>query len=431
MTLIARVDKSQKGSAIHNNRIGVGRIYSQYRRSQSLSAIIESPRVISKSLKPVPEKTDGTFEQPQNKLPEAAKTDTGHARSSLTLFTSHPIQSSRPQILDLQKRGWDVANSVPLQVLGRPRTVRSNTIGTFLTPQTDESDLVDNLRPGEPEDITNILPVAGTLASPLDSVPILRPRALHVARKYISQHTQSGSCSAPRRSYSPDQLRPRAPRRSRRKSSSSDSSGGGSSSSPTRPTTGIAKPSRPRSPLRGPRPSPPHNLRSSVQALRRMNSDLQGEGETEAGSGEQRYLKLGREASPLLLAGGFTAAEKPATGWKDSSIDVDARTGGGGGGCGAGEDDGDPGDGVRRTTKGRDVGSRGAGDAHAGAGRGPQTQGECRDALSRVLAPLREEDTPNRPLLRSPGDRRVVKREAEVADAEAGKSAFCGRGWDW
>jgi hypothetical protein len=48
---------------------------------------------------------------------------------------------------------------------------------------------------------------------------------------------------------------------------------------------------------RGPRGSPPRPLRSSIAALRRMNSDAADAKKAKAGRGERRYLRLGREDS--------------------------------------------------------------------------------------------------------------------------------------
>ncbi|KAF2021153.1 hypothetical protein BU24DRAFT_469931 [Aaosphaeria arxii CBS 175.79] len=47
----------------------------------------------------------------------------------------------------------------------------------------------------------------------------------------------------------------------------------------------------------GPRRSPPRPLRSSIQKLRRMNSDAGKDGAAKSGRGERRYLRLGREDS--------------------------------------------------------------------------------------------------------------------------------------
>ncbi|KAF1928373.1 uncharacterized protein M421DRAFT_392159 [Didymella exigua CBS 183.55] len=51
---------------------------------------------------------------------------------------------------------------------------------------------------------------------------------------------------------------------------------------------------------RGPRVSPPKPLRSSIQQLRRMNSDASDARKDRAGRGERRYLRLGRESSVQL-----------------------------------------------------------------------------------------------------------------------------------
>jgi hypothetical protein len=51
---------------------------------------------------------------------------------------------------------------------------------------------------------------------------------------------------------------------------------------------------------RGPRGSPPRPLRSSIAALRRMNSDAADAKKEKAGRGERRYLRLGREDSVQL-----------------------------------------------------------------------------------------------------------------------------------
>ncbi|KAL1602071.1 hypothetical protein SLS59_005239 [Nothophoma quercina] len=50
----------------------------------------------------------------------------------------------------------------------------------------------------------------------------------------------------------------------------------------------------------GPRVSPPKPLRSSIQQLRRMNSDASDARKDKAGRGERRYLRLGRESSVQL-----------------------------------------------------------------------------------------------------------------------------------
>jgi hypothetical protein len=51
---------------------------------------------------------------------------------------------------------------------------------------------------------------------------------------------------------------------------------------------------------RGPRGSPPRPLRSSIAALRRMNSDAADAKKEKAGRGERRYMRLGREDSVQL-----------------------------------------------------------------------------------------------------------------------------------
>ncbi|KAF1363612.1 hypothetical protein EJ07DRAFT_173499 [Lizonia empirigonia] len=51
---------------------------------------------------------------------------------------------------------------------------------------------------------------------------------------------------------------------------------------------------------RGPRASAPKPLRSSIQQLRRMNSDALDARKDKAGRGERRYLRLGRESSVQL-----------------------------------------------------------------------------------------------------------------------------------
>ncbi|KAF2023651.1 hypothetical protein EK21DRAFT_105170 [Setomelanomma holmii] len=51
---------------------------------------------------------------------------------------------------------------------------------------------------------------------------------------------------------------------------------------------------------RGPRGSPPRPLRTSIVALRRMNSDAANAKKEKAGRGERRYLRLGREDSVQL-----------------------------------------------------------------------------------------------------------------------------------
>lgn len=51
---------------------------------------------------------------------------------------------------------------------------------------------------------------------------------------------------------------------------------------------------------RGPRGSPPRPLRSSIAALRRMNSDAADAKKSKAGRGERRYLRIGREDSVQL-----------------------------------------------------------------------------------------------------------------------------------
>ncbi|KAH7071485.1 hypothetical protein BKA63DRAFT_578748 [Paraphoma chrysanthemicola] len=51
---------------------------------------------------------------------------------------------------------------------------------------------------------------------------------------------------------------------------------------------------------RGPRGSPPKPLRTSIAALRRMNSDAADAKKEKAGRGERRYLRLGREDSVQL-----------------------------------------------------------------------------------------------------------------------------------
>lgn len=51
---------------------------------------------------------------------------------------------------------------------------------------------------------------------------------------------------------------------------------------------------------RGPRRSPPRPLRTSIAALRRMNSDATTAKDEKAGRGERRYLRLGREVSVTL-----------------------------------------------------------------------------------------------------------------------------------
>jgi len=50
----------------------------------------------------------------------------------------------------------------------------------------------------------------------------------------------------------------------------------------------------------GPRMSPPRPLRTSIAALRRMNSDAANARKEKAGRGERRYLRLGREDSVAL-----------------------------------------------------------------------------------------------------------------------------------
>jgi len=50
----------------------------------------------------------------------------------------------------------------------------------------------------------------------------------------------------------------------------------------------------------GPRMSPPKPLRSSIQQLRRMNSDASDARKDRAGRGERRYIRLGRESSVTL-----------------------------------------------------------------------------------------------------------------------------------
>ncbi|KAL5117390.1 hypothetical protein ACEQ8H_004706 [Pleosporales sp. CAS-2024a] len=55
--------------------------------------------------------------------------------------------------------------------------------------------------------------------------------------------------------------------------------------------------------LQGPRPSPPRPLRTSIAALRRMNSDAANARKDKAGRGERRYLRLGRESSSVPFAG--------------------------------------------------------------------------------------------------------------------------------
>ncbi|KAH7135475.1 hypothetical protein B0J11DRAFT_564807 [Dendryphion nanum] len=49
--------------------------------------------------------------------------------------------------------------------------------------------------------------------------------------------------------------------------------------------------------LHGPRASPPRPLRSSIQKLRRMNSDAEKKGAEKSGKAERMYLRLGRENS--------------------------------------------------------------------------------------------------------------------------------------
>ena len=51
---------------------------------------------------------------------------------------------------------------------------------------------------------------------------------------------------------------------------------------------------------RGPRDSPSRPLRSSIAALRRMNSDAADAKKNKSGRGERRYLRIGREESVNL-----------------------------------------------------------------------------------------------------------------------------------
>ncbi|OCL05295.1 hypothetical protein AOQ84DRAFT_413885 [Glonium stellatum] len=65
----------------------------------------------------------------------------------------------------------------------------------------------------------------------------------------------------------------------------------------------------------GPRASPPRDLRRTIAALRRMNSDIKGDNK-----GDRRYLRLGREASLALLG------EESWTSFAESAVEDEVRT---------------------------------------------------------------------------------------------------------
>ncbi|KAF2727704.1 hypothetical protein EJ04DRAFT_505307 [Polyplosphaeria fusca] len=120
----------------------------------------------------------------------------------------------------------------------------------------------------------------------------------------------------PNRSRTPEQFGPEVPLQSAQSSPTSIYSAcpSPSSSPPCSPRPAHAQlpnptptptinfsemPSLPPS-LTGPRINPPRPLRSSIQKLRRWNSDARKGGEQKDGKGERRYLKLGREDSIAL-----------------------------------------------------------------------------------------------------------------------------------
>lgn len=138
-------------------------------------------------------------------------------------------------------------------------------------------------RTTNPNHNRGVLPSATTLVSPLTSIPVLKPLPLSYAKALPRPAT-----SPPQDYVSPDWIDlPAVPPRSAKRLSKSLTN------------SGVAKSRLRTHTLSGPRPSPPKDLRRSVQALRRMNSDLGCEGDG-VSVGGRRYLRLGREGSVIL-----------------------------------------------------------------------------------------------------------------------------------
>ncbi|THX48565.1 hypothetical protein D6D06_09028 [Aureobasidium pullulans] len=209
------------------------------------------------------------------------------------------------------------STSFPFAVKDEPASANWSSPLSFLGDYEEEEEEVK----WSQSDKENDSPYASAAAlerirSPFESMPILRPHTslmedLDASLPSPPASPNSSICKTPPLlcrtvsnvsntvpSAKPSNPNSSAQRQNRRSSSISPRRRSGSSS-PNRRSGGIEKPSSRSERVTGPRAQPPKDIRKSIMALRRMNSSLQFSAD-EMGEGSQRYLHLGREASPKL-----------------------------------------------------------------------------------------------------------------------------------
>ncbi|KAK4986793.1 hypothetical protein LTR50_005088 [Elasticomyces elasticus] len=204
-------------------------------------------------------------------------------------FAIDPPSSAQSQLKQLRRASTTQRPiSPPCSPKTKPSDVPSSpaSVITFSGPTNASS--LPRLLARTPKPVNDLFATAPSLPPPTTVLPALRPRTnSNVTSSQIPRGPPPPQISTtptpPRSTTSPPP--PLIPPRS---------------------SARLHAPPNAQSPI-GPRSEPPRDLRKSVMALRRMNSEMQVE--REQSREDRRYLRMGREASPLLPFSEFDAGD--------------------------------------------------------------------------------------------------------------------------